>query len=87
MVDISENICKGFEAHKDNQAHEERVIITLKEGAARPDLKSEGINIVSEMGNMPIIVATITANGLRLLSEREDIARIEPDGEMRALEN
>lgn len=87
MMNISEDICKQFEARKDDPAHLEQVIITLKDGAARPELEGEGISIVSEMNNMSIIVAKVTANGLRILSERDDIVRIEPDGEMRILEN
>jgi len=87
MVDISEDICKKFEVHKDDPAHEEQVIITLKDGAVRPDLKGDGIRIVSEMGNISILVAKVTASGLRILSERDDIVRVEPDGEMRILEN
>lgn len=87
MVDIHEGICDRFEAHKDDATHEVQIIISMKESATRPELKGGGITIVSEMENMPIIVAKVTAKGLLLLSERDDIIRIEPDGEMRILEN
>lgn len=86
-VEISADLCARFEKNKDDSNHRERVIITLNRDGERPDLSGTGIEILSETKNMPLVVGTITAEGLSRLSEMKQIIRIEPDGKMSIPEN
>lgn len=79
---ISKDLCTRFAQHDDDIDHREQVIITLKKDMPRSDLSGRGITVISETKNMPLVVAEITAEGLRKLSVMENIERIEPDGEM-----
>ena len=88
MPDISQELCKRFEAYAETPEHSEQVIVTLSPDADRAELARSGMVISREMKNRPIVIGTITAGVLQALSEWDGVERIELDSdEMRALDN
>ena len=88
MPKLSEDLCRRFDDKADQAEHTEQVIITLSSEADRSVLKQSGITIVSEMRNVPVVVAAITASGLQALAASSGVVRVELDSaDMRALDN
>lgn len=87
MAEISEELRRRFDTPADKPGHREAVVVTLHADANTDALRRAGLEIVYAMRNRPIVTGTVDAAGLAALAELETVARIEPDGEMHALDS
>jgi hypothetical protein len=86
-VSISPDLATDFRRHEGEDGHVRQVVITLDDAGAADAVEAlEGVEVVNRMNNAPILVARIDAAGLKALSTSPAVKRVEPDGEMRALD-
>lgn len=87
MPDISPELCRRFDQNTDSPDHREEVIVTLAPDGDAEDLKRLGMEITSQMRNVPIVTGSITVITLTALSGLESVVRVEMDSpDMRALD-
>jgi hypothetical protein len=86
MADVTAELRERFEAHAANPDHVEAVIVTLAADAEAAALEAAGMVVERRILSMPIVAGTIDAEALALIERLPGVVRIEPDGEMRALD-
>ena len=86
MADVSDELIARFRAHEGRADHRERVVVTLRPGADAAEVAGKGMWIEHVMQTLPIVTGTVDAGALTALADAENVVRIEPDGEMRALD-
>jgi len=87
MPKISETLRARFREHADEPSHLEAVIVTLAPEGDAGALEAAGMQIEHRMRGQPIVTGRMTATTLDTLSTVKGIVRIEPEGEMRALDD
>lgn len=85
MAEVSDELIARFRAHQGRSDHRERVIVTLRSGADAEDVALAGLWIEHVMQTLPIVTGTVDASALTALCAKEQVVRIEPDRETRAL--
>lgn len=86
MAEVTAELRERFAAHAANPGHVEAVIVTLAADAEAAALEAAGMVVERRILSMPIVAGKIDAATLAQLERLPGVLRIEPDGEMRALD-
>jgi hypothetical protein len=86
MAEISDELRRRFRARADDPDHREPVVVTLHRHADTAVLSQAGLQIRHVLRARPIVTGTLDAAALEQLAKLDVVARIEPDGEMHALD-
>jgi len=86
MSEISESLRARFRHYADEPSHSEAVIVTLGPGGSAAALQAAGMEVDHELRNQPIVSGRVTSAALEALEAERGVLRVEPDGEMRALD-
>lgn len=85
MAEVSAELRASFVAHANDPEHLEPVIVTLRPGTDTTLLEIPGMLIENRLRNRPIVAGKMNAEAFALLSQSDNVVRIEPDSEMHAL--
>lgn len=86
MADVSAELRDRFAAHAAEPDHVEPVVVTLAPDADASALEDAGMTVERRILSLPIVAGRIDAATLARIEALPGVARIEPDGEMRALD-
>lgn len=86
MADISADLKDRFAAHAAEPDHVEPVVVTLAPDADAGALEAAGMQVDRRIKSLPIVAGRIDAATLERIDRLPGVVRIEPDGEMRALD-
>ena len=86
-ADVSPELSSKFDDHSDDPAHKEAVLVTSEQPIEREALAAAGLNVSFVSSDGTISAGSLDRTSLSQLADVPGILLIEPDGEMRALDN
>jgi hypothetical protein len=86
MANIDDALTERFQRHAGDHQHRESVIVTLAPGGKVEELADLGMAVTMSTRDGRIVAGTVTRKACDTISRLGSVLRVEPEGEMHALE-